>query len=68
MVQKKETELRTGENYPLPSLFHGNLVQTDSYTFGLPIKTYSEWLLFLKTTLTGWVAVTFVPKRLNNII
>ena len=24
--------------------------------------------LFLKTTLTGWVAVTFVPKRLNNII
>lgn len=65
---KKETELRTGENYPLPSLFHGNLVQTDSYTFGLPIKTYSEWLLFLKTTLTGWVAVIFVPKRLNNII
>ena len=50
------------------SLFHGNLVQTDSYTFGLPIKTYSEWLLFLKTTLTGWVAVIFVPKRLNNII
>lgn len=48
--------------------FHGNLVQTDSYTFGLPIKTYSEWLLFLKTTLTGWVAVIFVPKRLNNII
>lgn len=48
MVQKKETELRTGENYPLPSLFHGKpctdgqLYLRASYKDIFRVATFSE--------------------------